>query len=236
MSVATFALIAGTVLIAAFVQGSTGLGFALISTPVIGLTQPELLPVAVLVLMIPLNLYIAGRERGKVDLGGVGWVSAGRIVGTVGGLAVLAAVPTESLSVLVGGCIVLAALASLFAPSFSPGRSALVSVGAVTGVTETATGVGGPPLALVYQHKPAPVLRSTIALCFLIGEVVSVLLLLVTGAAQPEQFVTAALLVPALAVGALMSRYVHHRLEGPRMRNAVLTFALIFGIALLAGL
>lgn len=236
MSVATFALIAGTVLIAAFVQGSSGLGFALISTPVIGLTRPELLPVTVLVLMIPLNLYIARRERGKVDLRGAGWVSAGRIAGTAGGLAVLAAIPADSLSVLVGGCIVLAALASLFAPSFSPGRAALVSAGAVTGVTETATGVGGPPLALVYQHKPAPVLRSTIAVCFLIGEVVSVVLLLVTGAAQPGQFGTAALLLPALAVGAVLSHYVHHRLEGPRMRTAVLIFALVSGIALLLGL
>lgn len=233
MSVALFGLLAVTVALAAFVQGSTGLGFALISTPVIGLTQPELLPVAVLVLMVPLNIYVAGRERSGVDLRGAGWVTLGRLAGTVGGLAVLVAVPTSSLNLLVGGCIVLAALASLFAPSFSPGRSALATAGLVTGVTETATGVGGPPLALVYQHKPAHVLRSTVALCFLVGEVLSITLLLITGEATPGQFVTAALLLPALAGGAILSRYVHHRLHGPRMRTAVQAFALVSGLVLL---
>lgn len=236
MTVAAFALIAGTVLIAAFVQGSTGLGFALISTPIIGLTEPELLPVAVLVLMIPLNCYIACRERGHVNLRDTGWVSVGRIAGTAGGLAVLIAIPADSLNLLVGGCTVLAALASLLAATFSPGRSALVTAGTITGVTETATGVGGPPLALVYQHQPAPVLRSTLALCFLVGELLSVMLLLVTGQANLGQFAMAALLLPALVAGALLSRYVHHRLSGSRMRTAVLVFALVSGSALLIGL
>lgn len=235
MSAATFGLLAVTVALAAFVQGSTGLGFALISTPVIGLSQPELLPVAVLVLMVPLNVYVAGRERSSVDIRGAGWVSVGRLAGTAGGLAVLIAIPTGSLNLLVGGCTVLAALASLFAPSFRPGRSALATAGVVTGVTETATGVGGPPLALVYQHRPAHVLRSTVALCFLIGEVLSIAVLLITGEAGTTQFVTAALLLPALAVGAILSRYVHHRLHGSRMRVAVLVFALVSGIALLIG-
>lgn len=235
MSVATFGLLAVTVAVAAFVQGSTGLGFALISTPVIGLTQPELLPVAVLVLMVPLNVYVAGRERSSVDIRGAGWVSVGRLAGTAGGLAVLIAIPTSSLNLLVGGCTVLAALASLFAPSFTPGRSALATAGAVTGVTETATGVGGPPLALVYQHKPADVLRSTVAVCFLVGEVLSITLLLLTGEATAPQFMAAALLLPALGVGAILSRYVHHRLHGPRMRTAVLVFALVSGLALLIG-
>src|SRR5206468_4913556 len=46
-----FAAIAVTVLVAGFVQGSTGVGFALIAAPVIGLLAPSLLPVCVLVLM-----------------------------------------------------------------------------------------------------------------------------------------------------------------------------------------
>jgi uncharacterized protein len=48
-------LIGLAVLVAAFVQGSTGLGFALISGPVIGMIQPRLLPVFLLIQMIPLN-------------------------------------------------------------------------------------------------------------------------------------------------------------------------------------
>jgi hypothetical protein len=46
-----------------------------------------------------------------------------------------------------------------------------------TGVTEAATGIGGPPLALVYQHQPMAVMRFTAALCFLVGEAVLLMLL-----------------------------------------------------------
>jgi len=221
------------VVLAAFVQGATGFGFALIVAPVIGLIEPRLLPVLLLVLMIPLNVYVAWRERDAVDLPGAGWITAGRVAGTAVGLWVLVAVPASGLSLLIGGSTVLAALASLLAPSFAPGRRALVAVGAVTGVTETATGIGGPPLALAYQHRPAPVLRSTVAICFVVGELLSLGLLAATNKVDVHQIRTAFLLLPALAVGAVLSRAVHHRVDGPLMRTLVLGFAVVSGILLL---
>ena len=44
------------VVVAGFVQGSTGVGFALIVAPVIGLLAPALLPGALLLVMLPLNV------------------------------------------------------------------------------------------------------------------------------------------------------------------------------------
>lgn len=218
---------------ASFVQGASGVGFALIVAPVIGMVQPSLLPVFLLVLMIPLNLYIAGRERGNLDRSGAGWISAGRLAGTFVGLWVLVAIPPSGLNILIGGSTVLAAVLTLIAPSFTPGRAAFLTAGAITGVTETATGVGGPPLALVYQHQPAPVLRSTVAVCFVVGEVISLVVLLTTGKIHTDQLVMAVMLLPALAAGAILSRYVHHRLNGRAMRLLVQLFAIVSGVVLL---
>jgi len=47
------------------------------------------------------------------------------------------------------------------------------------------------------------------------------------------QFVTALLLLPALAVGAILSRHVHHRVAGRGMRIFVLLFAIVSGLVLL---
>jgi uncharacterized membrane protein YfcA len=225
----TCALLGLTVLIAAFVQGSTGLGFALISGPVVGMVEPRLLPVFLLVQMIPLNGYVAWRERHALDGAGTAWISLGRFVGTFGGLGVLFLVTEQQLSLLVGMSTVLAVLATLLAPAFQPNRGAFLTAGLVTGVTETSTGVGGPPLALVYQHRPAPVLRSSVGACFLIGEVVSLVVLAVSGSIGLDQLRTALLLLPAVVVGALASRLVHHRLNGKVMRYLVLGFALVSG-------
>jgi len=228
--VSTYSLIGLTVLIAAFVQGSTGLGFALISGPVIGMVAPRLLPVFLLIQMIPLNGYVTWRERHALDGAGTTWISLGRLAGTFGGLGVLILVSEQRLSLLVGVSTVLAVLMTLLAPSFEPGKWAFLTAGLVTGVTETSTGVGGPPLALVYQHRPAAVLRSTVAACFLIGEVISLVVLAVSDSISSDQLQTAFLLLPAVIVGALLSRLVHHRLDGRVMRYLVLGFALVSGV------
>ncbi len=233
MTVATLIVLGAVVAVAAFVQGSSGLGFALITAPVMGIVRASLLPVTMLALMIPLNAYIAWREHSHLDRVGASWITAGRLPGTAGGLAVLAAVPAANLNLLIGASTLLAAVASLAAPSFTPGRPALLATGAITGVTETASGVGGPPLALVYQHRTAPVLRSTVAVCFLVGEILSLALLLATGRVHAIQIQTALILMPALALGGTASHFIHRRIGGPRMRLGVLTFAIASGLALL---
>ncbi|MBT2526455.1 sulfite exporter TauE/SafE family protein [Streptomyces sp. ISL-99] len=233
MSTETMAILAVTVAVAAFVQGSSGLGFALIVAPVAGLLDPGLVPVFVLASMIPLNLYVAWRERDSLDLQGAGWITAARLAATPGGLMLLWVIPDRSLGLFVGAATVLAAVVSLAAPAFTPGRGAYVAAGAVTGLTETATGVGGPPLALVYQHRPPAELRSTVAVCFLVGEVASLALLFATGQGSPAELGWVLLLLPALAAGAWLSRLVHHRLDARRMRLFVLTFALVSGAVLM---
>jgi uncharacterized membrane protein YfcA len=226
-------LVSLAVLFAAFVQGATGVGFALIAAPVIGIVRPDLLPVCVLVLMLPLNLYVLWRERGAVDRIGAGWISSGRVVGTAGGLWVLAVLSAAQLSLFVGISTIAAALVTLMMPAFSPGRTAFVSAGLITGVTETATGIGGPPLALVYQHQPPPMMRSTIALCFLVGELVSLATLMAMDRIDGAQLEAAALLLPALVVGAVLSRMVHRRINGRVLRIFVQVFAIVSGAALL---
>ena len=233
MDLTAFAVVAAGVAVAAFVQGTTGVGFALIVAPIVGLLAPTLLPVCLLVLMLPLNVYVAWRERAALDRSGAGWIMLGRLVGTFGGLWILVVLPASALNLLIGAATILAATATLALPSFRAGRQSFIAAGLVTGVTETATGIGGPPLALVYQHHAAAVLRSTIAFCFLVGELISLATLAVAGHTTATQFVTALLLVPPLALGAILSRHVHRRIDGRVLRAFVLAFAIVSGAVLL---
>src|SRR5690625_4986197 len=149
LTVFAFATIAAVVLVSAFVQGSTGMGFAMILAPVVTFIDPSLIPVMLLVLMIPLNFYVAAREREHIDWTGVSWISIGRFAGTFAGLWILVIVNLHQLSLLIGWSTLIAALIALLAPKFSPNRPVLAAVGLITGVTETSTGVGGPPYAQI---------------------------------------------------------------------------------------
>ena len=233
MSIDHWLWLSAAVAVAAFVQGATGMGFALLVAPVCGLLEPSLLPVGVLVLMLPLNGYIGWRERVSIDVPSAGWITAGRALGTAGGLAVLALLTAGQLGVFVSATILAAVAATLLAPAFEPGRRTLIGAGIVTGITETATGVGGPPLALALQHGSPARMRATIALCFLVGELMSLALLAFGGRFGWAALAASAQLLPALALGAWLSRHVHTRLDARFMRAFVLVFAAVSSIALL---
>lgn len=233
MDVSTIVILSAVILVAAFIQGTVGVGFALIVAPVFSLLQPELIPVALLIIMLPLNFYVAARERHGLDKPGVGWITIGRTLGTFIGVGILLVISAKALNIFVGLSTVLAAVLSLAAPSFVPGPKTLATAGLVTGVTETATGIGGPPLALVYQHHPPQVLRSTIAACFLIGEIISLIFLAVGGKLETSLVLDSLKLMPAVLGGAVLSRLVHKKVGGKGLRAAVMIFAIAAGLFLL---
>ena len=233
MSELQIALVALTVFVAAVTQGTTSMGFALLSAPVIALIDASLLPVWLLIMMVPLNIYVVLRERYAIDYYATKWISLGRIAGTFGGVWILVAIPLSWLSTLIGIAIILASLASFLVPVFNPGKKALTVAGVITGVVETATGIGGPPLAIVCQHMPVPTLRATAALCLLIGQIVSLAALALSGHTSSHQFMWALAMMPALLAGMWVSHLIHHRVNASALRKAVLIFALISGVIIL---
>lgn len=211
-------------------QGSTGVGFALVLSPTLALLAPSLLPGCVLILMLPLNAYVGWRERRAIDHAGAAWITLGRCAGGLGGLALLVLLTGGALRLFVGVATILTAFGSMLSGTFALRPSVLIGAGVITGITETATGIGGPPMALVYQHQPGAVLRATLAVCFLIGELVSLAMLGVSGRLEVGQLDAALWLSPALAAGALVSRWLHGRVDGRPMRLAMLAFAIVSGV------
>lgn len=233
MNISLLAILAVVTFISAFIQGSLGIGFALIVAPVVGMLKPDLLPVTLLLLMLPLNLHVAVRERQHVDWMGAKWITVGRFAGTFAGLWLLAALSVDQLDLAVGIFTVVAAGAALVAPPFSPNKPSALGVGLFTGVTETATGIGGPPLALLYQHAKAPVLRATVALCFFVGEIMSLVVLAFSGRIGSEQLLAALYLTLPVLLGSAASRLAHHHIGGRGLRLGVLIFAIVSGLFLI---
>ena len=229
----TLVVLALAVAIAAFVQGAIGVGFALIVAPIAAVLRPELLPGSILILMLPLNAFVAWRERHHIDVPSLSWITAGRFAGTFAGVWVLLAVTTATLNLVIGAVTILAAVITKLSPHFTPNRTAYVGAGLITGVTETATGIGGPPLAIVFQHHPAPALRANIALCFLLGEIFSIVVLVAKDKLGTAQLADAAILALPLFAGLLVSSLAHERINAGRLRDALLLFAVVSGVVLI---
>lgn len=163
-------------------QGAVGFGVNLIATPLLLLLDDTFVPAPVIVASALLNILIMRREgAGSVDPR-VHVAIVGQVVGAVPAGLVIAAVPTRSLSLLFAGCVLAAVALSASGLHPRPTRPTLVGAGAASGFMGTLSGIGGPPIALVYQRADGPTLRGTLARFFLVGTAVSLTTLAVVGA------------------------------------------------------
>jgi uncharacterized membrane protein YfcA len=211
--------------VGALVQGSIGFGSNLVAVPVLALADPDALPATLVLVVVPLVIAMAVREHHAVDRAGVTWITIGRIPGTALGAWVVAIVSESTLAVLLGSSVLVAVALTAFSGPVPVNRSTTATVGFASGVMGTATAIGGPPMALLYQHHEGPVLRSTLALAFAFGTVLSIAGLVVADAIHLWHIALATALLPALLAGLALSRLVVGRIEGRWLRPAVLVFA-----------
>jgi hypothetical protein len=99
-----------------------------------------------------------------------------------------------------------------------PVRVNLIAAGAASGIMGTATSIGGPPMALVWQSHRGPRLRGTMSAFFMVGSAISLVSLGVAGAVTAETLTLALWMVPAVLGGYLASRFMNRFLNAARLR------------------
>ncbi|WP_019854142.1 sulfite exporter TauE/SafE family protein [Actinopolyspora mortivallis] len=227
-------LLAGTIVLGgAVVQGSVGFGMNLIAAPLLAIADPVLVPVPLLVTASAFAVLPLVRERGQADWRGVRWALVGRVPGTVLGVAALALLPSRWLAVLIGVVVLVSVGLSLLTWRPRPVPSTLFTAGVFSGVFGTAAAVGGPPMALVYQHNTGPTVRSTLSAYFALGSLLSLGALLLSGQVQPQQLLAAAVLFPFAMLGFVLSGPLRRPLDRGGTRPALLGLAAFSALSLL---
>ena len=219
---ATLSVLAAAVLLGALVQSVVGLGLGLVAAPVTVLVAPELMPSLLIALAMVLPCLTLITEHHEIDWRGLAWSLPPRVVGTAGGLVVVARLSERALGVGVGAMVLLAVVLSWRAVRVPVNRRTLVTAGLVSGVTGTATSIGGPPLALLLQHRPPRQIRSTLAIYFVVGAALSLTGLAWRGAVSSTQLQAVLLLTPAVLVGTLLAGQLRRRLSPAAIRPLVL--------------
>jgi uncharacterized membrane protein YfcA len=225
VSVWAFLLLCPVVLVGSLLQGAIGFGLGLIAAPVVAIIAPSLVPVVLLVLACVVTSTVLVLDGAHLDLRGTGWALVGRVPGTVGGAVLVAVLPAKPLALLVVLMVVVGVVASLRGFQPRPTRSAVVVAGAVSGLMGTATSIGGPPMAMVWQRFAGPRLRSTMGAFFLVGSALSLIALTVSGSVDFHTLRYALFLAPAAALGVVLARPVGKRLDVRRTRITAMALA-----------
>ncbi|MDF5757927.1 sulfite exporter TauE/SafE family protein [Spongiactinospora sp. TRM90649] len=222
------------VFVGAIVQGGVGFGLGLVAAPVVTILAPEVVPGALQVVNMTLPLFTLAAEWRRADLRGVLWAMLGRLPGSALGALVVVYVSVSALGVFVGLMVLVAVALTARSAGVPRNPATVAAAGFVSGVTGTATGVGGPPMGLVYQDAKGPQIRATLAMYFFLGAAQSLVVLWWVGELTAEAVRFGVVLVPCLVAGFLLSGRLRRYLDRGRVRAGVLGLATVSALALIA--
>jgi len=209
----------------ALVQASVGFGLSLSAGPLLILMNPLLVPAPLLLAALFLTILVAYRDRSGIKPSGVGPLMAGRVVGTIPGALLIASLPLEQTRLVLGVLILVAVVMSAGGFRLSQRAGTIFGVGIVSGFMSSTVAIGGPPIALAYQHAEGKQLRGTLAFIFTIGTVISLTGLFLVDRFRIDELQMALVLLPGTLIGFMLSGRVAAFLDRGYTRIAVLMLA-----------
>jgi hypothetical protein len=229
----TYAVIAAAVVVGSTVQSAVGLGVGLVAAPVTALLEPTLMPGALLMVAVLMPCLTLIHDHHDIHWSGLSWSLPARVPGTLVGVWVVTELSDRELGIMIGLVVLIAVGVTWRAVVVPVNRATLSAAGFTSGITGTATSIGGPPIAIVYQHRPPREIRTTMAVYFLVGAALSLVALTVSGDLTGDQVVAALALLPFLAVGALVGTWARRSLPAHVVRPAVLVVSSASAVVLL---
>ncbi|GAA2152718.1 sulfite exporter TauE/SafE family protein [Nocardioides koreensis] len=226
-------LIAGVTCVGAFVQSVVGLGLGLLVAPVVAMVEPGLVPALPLWLALLISGSMLLGERRHVDWRSLAWALPARVPGTVIGAWLVVSFSDQVIAVAIGVMVLVAVAVTVRAVHVPVNPVSLSVAGLVAGVSGTATSIGGPPIALLFQRREPEVVRSTLSVFFFLGVCVSLVGLAWSGALTTASWHLGLLMSPLVVLGSVTGSAVRDRLPRHAFRTGVLLVCAASALALL---
>ncbi len=234
MSLAVFLGAFAVLIVASCVQSSIGFGANLVSMPLVVQFAPDLVPGSLLLAGFAMNLLILQRDRSAINFKPVRGAIGGRFIGTGIGIVALRQLSEDQLTLV----IAVGVLAMVAAAAFkgSPPRTIrnMVAAGTLSGFTASTAGIGGPPVAVLFQDAEGPEIRGSMASFFLVGTVVTLAGLAIAGRFGLSEIGWGIALMPAAAAGYFLSGPMLPIVDKGYTRPAILGLSAAAAIVLLA--
>lgn len=226
-------------LVAAACQSLTGFGFALVMVPLLSLLwDVKLAVVTTTILGTAALIPLVVEAREHIRLWKVMPLIVGSIVGIPLGLLILDRIDPEALKIFVATVVIGASLIVYFAPRVRIGGSSPaspVAVGVLSGILRASTSMGGPPVILytLSREPEAEEFRGTLLGFALPSSLMTVVGLGIVGRLTPKVAGTAAVALPAMALGLVAGAWLRARVDERLFRTVVLVVLVLTSIGVI---
>jgi hypothetical protein len=217
------------IFVGSYVQSSIGFGLAIIAAPVLFFIDPLYVPAPITISAFTLSLANAAKHWHSISFEGLKFAIIGRIPGTVAGGLLLFWIGQEQLALWLGISVIVAVLLSLSNVVLKPTPGALFSAGFLSGFMGTSTSIGGPPMALLYQHEENDFIRANMAAFFCVSCLMSLIMLATVGQFGMEHVLISLPLMPATLLGYWVAMKTLQSISHQNLRHFSLLICAIAG-------
>lgn len=223
------ALAAAVVLIGAFVQTAVGFGLAVIAAPILFLINPAFVPAPVTIAALTLSLVNMYTFRTGLSLSGLKAAVIGRVPGSLAGAGLLLWIDAALLALWIGVSVLLAVAVSLAPWRWQPTPRRMMAAGFLSGFMGTSTSIGGPPMALLWQHQQPSLIRANLAAFFVVSCLISLLVLAPTEYLGWAQLRLSLPMLPVTLLGFWLARWAMPFLPQRGIRTGTLVLCAVSG-------
>lgn len=197
------------VLIASFLQTSTGYGFSIIGTPFLLLLYPAHTAIQVnIILSICLSTFMIFKIRKEIDTSLLIRLIKGSIAGLIVGIFIYLFLDIQLLKIIVGALILILTILLILKWTINRTSNRDLLTGGISGLLTTSIGVPGPPLLLYFSGAriDKTTLRSTTLAYYLFVYFASLVMQISFGGTTKETWISSLLAIPPLFAGILLGQ------------------------------
>jgi len=216
----------------AIVQGSAGIGLGLVASPLLLSIDPAFGPGPLLLGGLVVGARHMTAEWDDLDRPTLRRLLVGLPFGVAAGLAILRIMAPDTLSLLIGLLICVAAIFLLSGLTITRTNTADVLTGASAAFTSISAALPGPPLVIGLADLPPRCLRCTVSVFVAVTSGVAFVGLMAIGRFGVHEAYLLALMVAGLVLGVVAWRCTRPLLDRHWFRPAILILSLAGGVAL----
>jgi len=224
------------VLVASFLQASTGFGFSIIGTPFLLAIYPVHEAIQInIILSIFLSVFMILKIKNELDKILLQMLIKGSAIGMVGGIFIYLLIDVRWLKFSVGTLVLMLTVLLVLKFSIKRTNKKDIIVGGVSGLLTTSIGVPGPPLLLYFSSAKIDkyTLRSTTLAYYLFVYTGSLLMQIIFGGTSITIWKNSLTAIPALFAGILMGQLLINRISQRTFRVITCVILIFTGIYLI---
>ncbi len=170
------------------------------------------------------------RDKSHLQFNQIKWAMKGGLVGVILAGIILTIATKEQFELSFGILILIAVLISLLGIKPKVNKLTNTIAGFASGLMGTLTAVGGPPIALLYQHGDIKNIVANLTAFFLFLNAIAIVTLIAVGQITLETIVIVCLAAPGVVLGLYTSTKMQGVIQAHLARKWILALSAITAV------